>query len=82
MIAGNTNTGSADGSTVSGESVTVNSDGNSAYALVPLTVVNNKGFDLPQTGAAGTALFAIVGIVLAAVAGGLLFFLKKSPKRK
>ena len=82
VIAGNTNTGSADGSTVSGESVTVNSDGNSAYALVPLTVVNNKGFDLPQTGAAGTALFAIVGIVLAAVAGGLLFFLKKSPKRK
>lgn len=82
MIVGNTSTGSADGSTVDGENVTVNSDGNSSYALVPLTVVNNKGFDLPQTGAAGTALFAIVGIVLAAVAGGLLFFLKKSPKRK
>ncbi len=60
---------------------TLNSE-NSITALVPLTVVNNKGFDLPQTGAAGTALFAIVGIVLAAVAGGLLFFLKKSPKRK
>ena len=51
-------------------------------AKVEVTVVNNKGFDLPQTGAAGTALFAIVGIVLAAVAGGLLFFLKRSPKRK
>ncbi len=60
---------------------TLNSE-NSGTALVPLTVVNNKGFDLPQTGAAGTALFAIVGIVLAAVAGGLLFFLKRSPKRK
>lgn len=54
----------------------------SLTAKVELTVVNNKGFDLPQTGAAGTALFAIVGIVLAAVAGGLLFFLKRSPKRK
>ena len=82
VIAGDTSTGSADGSTVDGENVTVNSDGSSSYALVPLTVVNNRGFDLPQTGAAGTALFAIVGIVLAAVAGGLLFFLKRSPKRK
>lgn len=60
---------------------TLNSE-DSITALVPLTVVNNKGFDLPQTGAAGTALFAIVGIVLAAVAGGLLFFLKRSPKRR
>ena len=51
-------------------------------AKVEVTVVNNKGFDLPQTGAAGTALFAIVGIVLAAVAGGLLCFLKKSPEEK
>lgn len=81
-IEGNTSNGSAYGSRVDGNDVTVNSDGSSEYALVPLTVVNNKGFDLPQTGAAGTALFAIVGIVLAAVAGGLLFFLKRSPKRK
>lgn len=81
VIAGNTSTGSADSSTVSGKSVTVNSDGDSEYALVPLTVVNNKGFDLPQTGAAGTALFAIVGMALAAVAGGLLFFLRRSSKK-
>ena len=85
----NKNDGTADGYVKSGESTetkvnmtkdTINSD--SQVALVPLTVVNNKGFDLPQTGAAGTALFAIVGIVLAAVAGGLLFFLKRSPKRR
>lgn len=67
---------------VGNQSVTMTEDNNSNSALVPLTVVNNKGFDLPQTGAAGTALFAIVGIVLAAVAGGLLFFLKRSPKRR
>lgn len=71
--------------TVNGDEVSMTPDelnGNSATAKVPLNVVNNRGFDLPQTGAAGTALFAIVGIVLAAVAGGLLFFLKRSPKRK
>lgn len=53
---------------------------NSETALVPLTVVNNKGFDLPQTGAAGTAIFAIAGIVLVAVAGALLIFRRKTQK--
>lgn len=78
--------GSAEATVTNGSAspttVTMIEDNGSANAFVPLTVVNNKGFDLPQTGAAGTALFAIVGIVLAAVAGGLLFFLKKSPKRR
>ena len=67
---------------VNDKDATVVADGTSESALASLTVINNKGFDLPQTGAAGTALFAIVGIVLAAVAGGLLFFLKRSPKRR
>lgn len=53
----------------------------SENALVPITVVNNKGFDLPQTGAAGTALFAVAGMAIAAVAGGLLFFLRRSSKK-
>ena len=56
----------------------VTQDTNGRFAV---TVVNNKGFDLPQTGAAGTALFAIVGMALAAVAGGLLFFLRRSSKK-
>ena len=81
VINGDSSNGTAT-ATVGDESVTMTTDGGSNSALVPLTVVNNKGFDLPQTGAAGTALFAIVGIVLAAVAGGLLFFLKRSPKRR
>ena len=49
-------------------------------AKVEVTVVNNKGFDLPQTGAAGTAIFAIAGIVLVAVAGALLIFRRKTQK--
>lgn len=56
----------------------VNSDGNNRFAV---TVVNNKGFDLPLTGAAGTALFAVAGMAIAAVAGGLLFFLRRSSKK-
>lgn len=60
--------------------VTMTEDNGSANAFVPLTVVNNKGFDLPQTGAAGTAIFAIAGIVLVAVAGALLIFRRKTQK--
>lgn len=58
--------------------VTMTDDNGSVQALVPLTVVNNKGFDLPQTGAAGTAIFAIAGIVIVAAAGALLVFRRKT----
>lgn len=58
--------------------VTMTDDGTSQSALVPITVVNNKGFDLPETGAAGTAIFAIAGIALVAGAGALLLFRRKS----
>lgn len=62
------------------KNVTMTDDNGSTKALVPLTVVNNKGFDLPQTGAAGTAIFAIAGIVLVAVAGALLIFRRRTQK--
>ena len=60
--------------------VTMKPDGTSHSALVPITVVNNKGFDLPETGAAGTAIFAIAGIALVAGAGALLLFRRKSQR--
>lgn len=60
--------------------VTMKPDGTSQSALVPITVVNNKGFDLPETGAAGTAIFAIAGIALVAGAGALLLFRRKSQR--
>lgn len=66
---------------VDGKDVSMNNDTTgSLTALVPLTVVNNTGFDLPATGAAGTAAFAIAGIVIVAVAGALLVFRRKSNK--
>lgn len=69
--------------TVNGDAVTMTNDElnvDSATAKVPLNVINSKGFDLPQTGAAGTAIFAIAGIVLVAVAGALLIFRRKTQK--
>lgn len=51
-------------------------DGN---AIVPLTVVNNPGFDLPKTGGYGTWMFTIGGILLLGTAA---FIVVKSRKHK
>ena len=64
--------------TVDGKKVTMNADNGSATAIVPLTVVNSKGFDLPATGGRGIALFTIAGIAIVAAAGSLLFMRKRS----
>lgn len=60
--------------TVNGKDVTM-TDGN---AIVPLTVVNNPGFDLPKTGGYGTWMFTIGGVVLL---GAAAFIVVKSRKR-
>lgn len=46
--------------TVNGEPVNLE-DGN---AIVPLTVINNPGFDLPKTGGYGTWMFTVGGCML------------------
>ena len=58
--------------------VTMTDDNGSDTAIVPLTVVNSKGFDLPATGGRGIALFTIAGIAIVAAAGSLLFMRKRS----
>lgn len=63
---------------VGNKEVTMNADNGSATAIVPLTVVNSKGFDLPATGGRGIALFTIAGIAIVAAAGSLLFMRKRS----
>ena len=60
--------------TVNGKDVTM-TDGN---AIVPLTVVNNPGFDLPKTGGYGTWMFTIGGILLLGTAA---FIVVKSRKQ-
>ena len=61
--------------TVNGKDVTM-TDGN---AIVPLTVINNPGFDLPKTGGYGTWMFTIGGILLLGTAA---FIVVKSRKHK
>ena len=63
--------------TVDGNTVDMDEDKGSANALAPLTVVNTRGFDLPQTGSNGTWMFPVIGgafMILAAVA---IFLLRK-----
>ena len=60
--------------TVNGKDVTM-TDGN---AIVPLTVINNPGFDLPKTGGYGTWMFTIGGVALL---GAAAFIVVKSRKR-
>lgn len=63
---------------VGGKEVTMTDDNGSDTAIVPLTVVNSKGFNLPVTGGRGIALFTIAGIAIVAAAGSLLFMRKRS----
>ena len=61
--------------TVNGKNTNM-TDGN---AIVPLTVVNNPGFDLPKTGGYGTWMFTIGGVALL---GAAAFIVVKSRKHK
>ena len=60
--------------TVNSKDITM-TEGN---AIVPLTVVNNPGFDLPKTGGYGTWMFTIGGVALL---GAAAFIVVKSRKR-
>ena len=60
--------------TVNGKAVST-TEGN---AIVPLTVINNPGFDLPKTGGYGTWMFTIGGVALL---GAAAFIVVKSRKR-
>ena len=59
--------------TVNGKAV------NMANGAVPMTVVNTKGFELPQTGSYGTWMFTVGGIL---VMGGAAFAIFRLCKKK
>ena len=61
--------------TVDGYSTTMESMGDSDNALVPLTVLNTRDFDMPKTGGTGTMVTTVVGIVLAGIMLTLSIFL-------
>ena len=59
--------------TVNGKDVTM-SDGN---AIVPLTVVNNPGFDLPKTGGYGVWMYTVGGVLLLGAAAFIVIRSRK-----
>ncbi len=59
---------------VNGKDVAMNEDNSSVSALVPLTVTNTRGFDLPKTGGRGNALIYGLGIAALLTAGGITVF--------
>ena len=62
--------------TVNGKDVTM-TEGN---AIVPLTVINNPGFDLPKTGGYGTWMFTIGGVALLGAAAFIVIRSRKQHK--
>ncbi len=64
--------------TVNGKDATM-TDGN---AIVPLTVVNNPGFDLPKTGGYGTWMFTIGGVALLGAAAFIVIRSRKQHKNE
>ena len=66
--------------TVDGNEVNMLDDNGSVNAHAPLTVVNTRGFDLPQTGDNGTMMFTIFGIL--AMAGAVAVIIIVSRKKR
>ena len=60
--------------------VTMNAASESANAIVPLTVVNTRGFNLPQTGGHGTWMYGVAGTVLMVAAAIILVSARKKKK--
>jgi LPXTG-motif cell wall-anchored protein len=66
---------------VDGNSVTMLEDNGSANAEAPLTIVNTRGFDLPQTGDNGTMVFTVIGVIAMAGAMFVLFLVTRKGKK-
>lgn len=67
--------------TVDGNAVNMTPDGSSANAFVPFTVINTRGFDLPQTGSYGNWMFPVIGLsMLTLCIVGITVLTKKGKK--
>lgn len=68
---------------IDGNTVDMSPDGSSVNALVPLKVVNVKGFTLPQTGSASMWIYTSVGILVMAGAATLIVLLcRRRPAKR
>ena len=66
--------------TVDGNEVNMLDDNGSINAHAPLTVVNTRGFDLPQTGDNGTMMFTIFGILAMASAAAVIVIVSRKKR--
>lgn len=68
---------------VDGSKVNMSADDKSANAFVPFTVINTRGFDLPQTGSYGNWMFPVIGLsMLALCVMGIVALTRKSRKKE
>ncbi len=67
--------------TVDGNAVEMRSDNGSANAAAQLKVVNNPGFDLPDTGDNGTMIFSVVGVLLMACSAAVIIIAASRRKK-
>ena len=68
--------------TVDSNKVNMEPDGSSANAYVPFTVINTRGFDLPQTGSYGNWMFPVVGLsMLTLCVAGIIALTRKNKKK-
>lgn len=67
--------------TVNGKEADMAEDKGSANALLPFTVINTRGFDLPQTGGYGNWMFPVIGFALLAASAAMLYFSVKEKKK-
>ena len=66
--------------TVDGNDVNMLDDNGSQNAHAPLSVVNTRGFDLPETGDNGTMMFTIAGILAMAAAAGVIVLVSRKKR--
>ena len=67
---------------VDSNDVTMLDDDGSVHALTPLTVVNTRGFDLPETGDNGTWFFGVCGILAMAAAALCIALLSRKKETR
>ena len=68
--------------TVDANNVNMLEDDGSVNAVAPLSVVNTRGFDLPQTGDHGTWMFSVIGIIMMAGAAVVILAVSRKKNRK
>ena len=66
--------------TVDGDSVQMEASNESTNAMVPMTVINTRGPELPKTGDNGVWRYGVFGLLLMAFAAAVIFLAAKNRK--